>query len=64
MCVIFPLTSLFDDDMARRGINDSRIFWAIALFPLFGSLIYLCLRLPLIERTERETLHLADSVRS
>lgn len=49
MCVIFPLTSLFDDDMARRGLKDSRIFWAVALVPLFGPLIYLCLRPPLPE---------------
>jgi hypothetical protein len=44
MCLIFPITSLFDDDMARRGIKDKRIFWAVALVPLFGPLIYLCLR--------------------
>ncbi|HEY9691374.1 MAG TPA: DUF2834 domain-containing protein [Oculatellaceae cyanobacterium] len=61
MCVIFPLTSLFDDDMARRGINDSRIFWATALIPLFGPLVYLCLRPALMERTEREIIHLADT---
>ncbi len=47
MCLIFPLTSLFDDDMARRGLRDSRIFWAVALVPLFGPLVYLCLRPPL-----------------
>ena len=44
MCLIFPITSLFDDDMARRGIRDSRIFWAVALVPLFGPLLYLCFR--------------------
>ncbi|QIR36963.1 DUF2834 domain-containing protein [Tolypothrix sp. PCC 7910] len=44
MCLVFPLTSLFDDDMARRGINDLRVFWAVALVPLFGPLIYLCFR--------------------
>jgi hypothetical protein len=49
MCLIFPLTSLFDDDMARRGLRDSRIFWAVALVPLFGPLVYLCLRPPLQE---------------
>ncbi|HEY9848209.1 MAG TPA: DUF2834 domain-containing protein [Leptolyngbyaceae cyanobacterium] len=47
MCVVFPLTSLFDDDMARRGIKDSQLFWMVALIPLFGPLIYLCLRPPL-----------------
>jgi hypothetical protein len=44
MCLIFPISSLFDDDMARRGIKDKRIFWVVALFPLFGPLVYLCLR--------------------
>ncbi len=44
MGLIFPITSLFDDDMARRGIKDIRIFWAVALLPLFGPLLYLCLR--------------------
>ncbi|HEY9725097.1 MAG TPA: DUF2834 domain-containing protein [Chroococcales cyanobacterium] len=53
MCLIFPLTSLFDDDMARRGLNDSRIFWAVALIPLFGPLIYLCLRPPLSETSPK-----------
>jgi hypothetical protein len=54
MCLIFPLTSLFDDDMARRGINDSRIFWAVALIPLFGPLVYLCLRPPLAETSPKK----------
>jgi len=49
MCLLFPLTSLFDDDMARRGIKDARIYWAVALVPLFGPLVYLCLRSPLSE---------------
>jgi len=47
MCLIFPLTSLFDDDMARRGIQDSQKFWALGLVPLFGPLVYLCLRPPI-----------------
>jgi hypothetical protein len=49
MCLIFPITSLFEDDMARRGIKDNRIFWTVALLPLFGPLFYLCLRPPLME---------------
>ena len=54
MGLILPLTSLFENDMARRGLKDSRIFWAVALLPLFGPLIYLCLRPPLAEaRTEK-----------
>ncbi|ARV60290.1 DUF2834 domain-containing protein [Nostocales cyanobacterium HT-58-2] len=54
MCLIFPITSLFDDDMARRGLKDTRIFWAVALLPLFGPLLYLCLRPPLPETTAQE----------
>jgi succinate dehydrogenase hydrophobic anchor subunit len=54
MCLIFPLTSLFDDDMARRGLKDSRIFWAVALVPLFGPLVYLCLRPPLPESSSKK----------
>ena len=54
MCLIFPLTSLFDDDMARRGLNDSRIFWAVALIPLFGPLLYLCLRPSLPETSSQQ----------
>ncbi len=47
MCLTFPLTDLFDDDMARRGIKDTRIFWIVALLPLLGPLLYICLRPPL-----------------
>jgi hypothetical protein len=54
MCLLFPLTSLFDDDMARRGIKDARIYWAVALVPLFGPLVYLCLRSPLPERSYKQ----------
>jgi hypothetical protein len=59
MCLIFPLTSLFDDDMARRGIKDSRIFWAVALVPLFGPLVYLCLR-PSLPETDLERVKRAE----
>ncbi|MBD0343813.1 MAG: DUF2834 domain-containing protein [Coleofasciculus sp. Co-bin14] len=61
MCLIFPLTSLFDDDMARRGIHDSRIFWAVALIPLFGPLVYLCLR-PLLPETSPKQVEKRDVV--
>ena len=54
MCLTFPLTSLFDDDMARRGLKDSRIFWVVALVPLFGPLTYICLRPSLAENTRVE----------
>ena len=35
--------------MARRGLRDSRIFWAVALVPLVGAIAYLCLRPPMPE---------------
>jgi hypothetical protein len=47
LCLLFP--ALLGDDMARRGLQDSRIFWAVALIPLFGTVIYLVLRPPLAE---------------
>jgi hypothetical protein len=49
MCVIFPITTLWQDDMARRGFNNPGLAWAIALIPLFGPLLYLCVRPPLGE---------------
>jgi len=45
LCLLFP--ALLGDDMARRGINNPKLFWAVSLVPLFGILIYLCLRPPL-----------------
>ncbi|MBD2494655.1 DUF2834 domain-containing protein [Nostoc sp. FACHB-280] len=51
LCILFPV--LLGDDMARRGWKNHQIFWLIALVPLFGPLIYLCLRpaLPEVETT-------------
>jgi hypothetical protein len=45
LSLLFPV--LLKDDMARRGMEDARIFWAISLVPLLGPLVYLCLRAPL-----------------
>lgn len=45
--LVFP--TLLGDDMARRGIEEPRIFWALAIVPLFGPLVYLSLRPPLPE---------------
>ena len=42
LCLLFP--TLLGDDMARRGLKNSSVFWAVALVPLVGSLLYLCLR--------------------
>lgn len=44
-CVLcLSISALLGDDMARRGIKQSWIFWLTALLPLFGPLIYLCWR--------------------
>uniref|UniRef100_A0ACD5GZN3 DUF2834 domain-containing protein n=1 Tax=Desertifilum tharense IPPAS B-1220 TaxID=1781255 RepID=A0ACD5GZN3_9CYAN len=42
MSAVFP--AILGDDMARRGLQDSRIFWGVSLIPLFGALAYLCFR--------------------
>ncbi|WP_017653067.1 hypothetical protein [Fortiea contorta] len=46
---LFP--ALLGDDMARRGWNNSPLFWLFALIPLLGPLIYLCVR-PQLAETE------------
>ncbi len=47
-CLLCALVgSLLGDDMARRGLGDRRIFWAVVLTPLLGIVVYLCLRPPL-----------------
>ncbi len=40
--LVFP--ALLGDDMARRKLDNPQIFWAVALCPLLGPLLYLCLR--------------------
>ncbi|UNU25407.1 DUF2834 domain-containing protein [Microcoleus vaginatus] len=49
LCLLFP--ALLGDDMARRGMQNSKAFWAVTLVPLFGPLAYLCTRQPLPETT-------------
>ncbi|GAB4143578.1 MAG: hypothetical protein Fur0046_20710 [Cyanobacteria bacterium J069] len=44
LCALFPV--LLRDDLARHNLSD-RWFWAIALVPLLGPLVYLSLRPPL-----------------
>ncbi|MBI4781098.1 MAG: DUF2834 domain-containing protein [Oscillatoriophycideae cyanobacterium NC_groundwater_1537_Pr4_S-0.65um_50_18] len=44
LCLLFPV--LLSDDMARRGLKDQRIFWAVTLLPLLGALAYVTLRPP------------------
>lgn len=47
LCLLFP--TLLKDDMARRGIKNPQVFWAVSLIPLLGWVVYLCLRPPLPE---------------
>jgi len=47
LSLLFP--TLLGDDMARRGWNNSKLFWLFALIPLFGPLIYLSIRPPIPE---------------
>lgn len=45
LCLLLPI--LVKDDLFRRDINTPWLFWSITLIPLFGTLIYLCVRPPL-----------------
>lgn len=45
LCLLFP--ALLGDDMARRDMKNTQLFWLISLIPLFGPLMYLCIRPPL-----------------
>ncbi len=47
LCCLFP--ALLGDDLARRGIKNSLVFWTITLVPLLGILAYLSLRPPVEE---------------
>lgn len=50
--LLFPYPTLFQDDMARRGLTShSQLFWLVALVPLLGPLAYLSLRPPLPTKT-------------
>jgi hypothetical protein len=53
-CLLCLLPSvLIGDDMARRNMNNPKLFWLTVLLPLFGSLIYLSVRSPLPENSEQ-----------
>jgi hypothetical protein len=52
LCLLF--SALVRDDMARRGMKNPFLFWLVALIPLFGALIYLCLRSNLPESNSPE----------
>lgn len=53
LCLLFP--SLLGDDMARRGLKNSPLFWVVTLLPLVGPLLYLCLRPSLLESEQEES---------
>lgn len=53
LCLLFP--ALLGDDMARRGMQNKALFWTAALIPLFGPLLYLCVRSPLPEKAQIST---------
>ena len=36
--------AILKDDMKRRGIENNKLLWIVALIPLFGSSIYWCIR--------------------
>ncbi len=52
LCLLFPV--LLGDDMARRGMKNSPWFWAVALIPLLGPLLYLSFRPPLSDEGKEE----------
>ncbi len=49
LCLLFP--TLLEDDMSRRSFQNSTLFWITVLIPLFGPLIYLCVRPPVSENS-------------
>ncbi len=51
LCLLFP--ALLGDDMARRGLKNPALFWGVALLPLIGSSLYLCVRPPLPDSGEK-----------
>jgi hypothetical protein len=44
LSLLFP--TLLGDDMTRRGWQNNQLFWLFTIIPLFGPLIYLCVRPP------------------
>lgn len=60
VCLLFP--ALLGDDMARRGMQDQRVFWAVSLMPLLGALAYVSLRSPLKSSIAHPTEPAPDSL--
>lgn len=53
LSLLFP--ALLGDDMARRDLHNSTLFWVVTLLPLLGPLLYLCVRPPLSKLSEKVT---------
>jgi hypothetical protein len=49
LSLVFPL--LLKDDMSRRGMKNSSLFWVVSLLPLLGPAWYLFLRTPLTTKS-------------
>lgn len=49
LCALFPV--LLQDDIKRRGLENSQVFKILSFVPFFGALIYLVLRPPTIEQS-------------
>ena len=43
LSILVP-TAILKDDMERRGVENKKLFWVISSVPIFGSLIYWCVR--------------------
>ncbi|MDY7023302.1 MAG: DUF2834 domain-containing protein [Cyanobacteriota bacterium] len=54
LCLLFP--ALLGDDMARRGMKNPILFWTVALIPLLGPLLYLCVRSNLTDAPQAQPL--------
>ncbi|MDP5018926.1 DUF2834 domain-containing protein [Anabaena sp. UHCC 0187] len=55
LSLLFP--TLLGDDMTRRGWQNNQLFWLFAM-PLFGALIYLCVRPPVDIEIKKESIQL------
>ena len=58
LCLLFP--TIVSDDIKKRNLPDDSIFYSLTFIPLFGTLIYLCLRPQLSE--DGQTLELEAKV--
>ena len=51
LSILLP-AAILQDDMERRGIKDRKFFWLAVLIPLFGSLVYWCIRPQLADNSD------------